>query len=224
MASEAATRTNSLLALLNFAAALAIAFLAWQLAKTGYLLKNKKETPPRPEFYDWVDPAKGVKILMFYPAEAAITEGDTATICFGVANAKAVRIEPPIDRLWPTINRCIADSPSRDTRYTLTAEDAQGRQVTESFVLKVLPDPARAPRIAWFRKSRETVDNGKRIFTVCFRVWNSTSVHFNPPLLPDSALFEGCLYAAPDKTTTYTLTATGRHGEKVQQTLTLEVP
>ena len=224
MAAEAVTGSNRIFAIFNFTAALALAFLAWQLAKTGYLLKNKKDPPPRHESLDWVDPTKGLKIIMFYAAEGAILEGDSVIICYGVANAKSVRIDPPIDRIWPSINHCISDSPLRDTRYTLTAEDANGRQATESFLVSVLPDPARAPRIAWFRKSREIVDNGKHIFSVCFRVWNSTSVRFDPPLLPESSIFEGCMYAAPEKTTTYTLTATGRHGEKVQQKLTLEIP
>ena len=102
--------------------------------------------------------------------------------------------------------------------------DEKGRESSVSFLLQVVPDPKRAARIAYFRKSREIIDNNKHVFTVCFRAWNATTVRIDPPLIPESAIFEGCMYAAPEQTTTYTLTATGRHGEKVQQKLTLEVP
>jgi hypothetical protein len=41
--------------------------------------------------------------------------------------------------LWPALNRCLYVQPQRETRYTLTAEGADGKRVTESFVLKVAP-------------------------------------------------------------------------------------
>lgn len=102
---------------------------------------------PRPAAFDWVDPSKGLKIIMFYGSPGIVDEGETASICFGVQNAKSVRIEPPLAELKPTFNRCLEASPVKDTRYTLTAEDGKGQVVTESFELKVRPDPRRGMRV-----------------------------------------------------------------------------
>lgn len=105
--------------------------LRWRAARMG------TEPPPRPVAFDWVDPAKGLKIIMFYGSPGVIDAGETVSICFGVQNAKSVRIDPPLAELKPTFNRCLETAPVKDTRYTLTAEDGNGKVVTESFELKV---------------------------------------------------------------------------------------
>src|SRR5262249_23151698 len=63
-----------------------------------------------------------VKILQFYASEATATEGKKSLICYGVLNAKAIRIEPLREAVLPALNRCVEIEPLRDTRYTLTAE------------------------------------------------------------------------------------------------------
>ena len=113
------------------------AILQWRARQFG------PATPPRPAYFDWVDPAKGLKIIMFYGAPGVVDAGESASICYGVQNAKSVRIDPPIKELGPTFNRCVEASPIRDTRYTLTAEDGAGNVVRESFELKVRPQPRR---------------------------------------------------------------------------------
>ena len=78
-----------------------------------------------------------LKIVSFYTTPGAIARGEKALICYGVANAKTVRLDPPVERVWPSVSRCLEVSPSRDTKYTLTAEDAQGHRETASFLLRV---------------------------------------------------------------------------------------
>jgi hypothetical protein len=56
-----------------------------------------------------------------------------------VVGAKTVRLEPPVEEVWPALNRCLQVSPARDTEYRLIAQDATGHAVSESFVLRVLP-------------------------------------------------------------------------------------
>src|SRR5579883_1039151 len=72
-----------------------------------------------------------VRILQFYAREGTVTEGDRTVLCYGVVNAKAVRLEPPIDNVYPAVNRCIDAAPGRQTQYTLTAEGPDGRTVSE---------------------------------------------------------------------------------------------
>ncbi|HVP45501.1 MAG TPA: hypothetical protein VMT32_02925 [Bryobacteraceae bacterium] len=78
-----------------------------------------------------------LRILDFYVAPGIISHGQKALLCYGVANANSVRLEPAVERMYPAISRCFEVAPPHDTRYTLTAEDAQGHTATESFMLQV---------------------------------------------------------------------------------------
>jgi hypothetical protein len=48
-------------------------------------------------------------------------------------------MDPPIAGLYPTLSKCVEVRPRKETRYTLTAEDAAGRTVSKSIVLPVRP-------------------------------------------------------------------------------------
>jgi hypothetical protein len=78
-----------------------------------------------------------LKILNFYVTPGTIARGAKALICYGVSNAKTVRIDPAVERAYPSVSRCFEVTPRRDTRYTLTAEDGHGHTATASFVLHV---------------------------------------------------------------------------------------
>jgi hypothetical protein len=78
-----------------------------------------------------------LKILNFYATPATLRRGEKGMVCYGVANAKAVRLDPPVERVWPSVGRCFEVTPRKDTHYTLTAEDAQGQTAEQSFVLPV---------------------------------------------------------------------------------------
>jgi hypothetical protein len=79
----------------------------------------------------------GIKILSFYVSPGLIRRGDKALVCYGVVNARTVRLDPAVERVWPSASRCFTVMPDRETRYTLTAEDAEGHTARESFVLQV---------------------------------------------------------------------------------------
>ncbi|MGA3189326.1 MAG: hypothetical protein ABSF22_19660 [Bryobacteraceae bacterium] len=74
-----------------------------------------------------------LKITQFY----ANYGGAKTLVCYGVANAKSVRIEPAIEEITPSLGRCIEASPPKTTEYTLTAEDGAGHSVTQTIVVKV---------------------------------------------------------------------------------------
>lgn len=179
------------------------------------------ETPKRPEAFDWVDPAKGLKIIMFYGTPPVLLKGETASICFGVQNAASVRIEPPIATLRPTLNRCLEASPAADTRYTLTARDASGHEVSESFVLKVSRPAAPAPRIEYFRVDQSSSTKDGKLYKLCFAASNAELVSIEPPAFPPRKLALGCFPALPTKATGYTLTVTGAGGRQVSKSLTI---
>ena len=70
---------------------------------------------------------------------AALRKGTAANICYGVTGAARLRLEPPVEEVWPALNHCLQVKPSRDTEYRLTAEDSAGHSVSESFTLRVYP-------------------------------------------------------------------------------------
>ncbi len=73
-----------------------------------------------------------LKILSFYADPAVLARGQRGRLCYGVANAKSARIEPAVERIWPSLGRCVDIAPKGETTYTLTAEDAQGNSASQS--------------------------------------------------------------------------------------------
>ncbi len=79
------------------------------------------------------------KILNFYASPGAIRRGERTTVCYGVSEAKTVRIDPPIEPIQPAISRCLQVAPRKTTQYTLFAEDGKGHSATQNFTLQVIP-------------------------------------------------------------------------------------
>jgi len=77
------------------------------------------------------------QILNFYGSPGAIRRGDSAQLCYGVANAKSVEIEPRTDEVWPSYSRCLDVAPKKTTTYKLTTRDAVGNTKTASVTIEV---------------------------------------------------------------------------------------
>lgn len=77
------------------------------------------------------------EILNFYVAPNLIRPGEQTQLCYGVSNAKEVRLDPPAGAVWPSSARCVYVSPRKDTTYTLTAVDAQGITKTATAAVQV---------------------------------------------------------------------------------------
>jgi len=83
-----------------------------------------------------------VRILQFYASAGAILPGETAMLCYGVRNAKSVRIAPLLDGVYPSLNHCLEVVPSHTTHYTLMAEGYDGAMDARSLTLPVEAYPA----------------------------------------------------------------------------------
>jgi len=95
----------------------------------------------------WLRPASAagpgqVRILRFYASTGAVTEGQSAQLCYGVLNAKAVRIAPPLANVYPAASRCLEIVPKHTTHYTIWAEGFDGRVAVQSLTVPVEPVPA----------------------------------------------------------------------------------
>ena len=80
---------------------------------------------------------KELTIQNFYASPGAIHSGETVQLCYGVANAKTVKLEPQSNPVWPSYSRCVEVTPTKSTTYTLTIADAAGNTRTQTLELKV---------------------------------------------------------------------------------------
>lgn len=80
---------------------------------------------------------KDLAIQSFYASPRAIHKGESAQLCYGVANAKTVKLEPQPNAVWPSHARCVNVSPQKTTTYTLTISDAAGSSQTQALEVKV---------------------------------------------------------------------------------------
>ncbi|HXT27594.1 MAG TPA: hypothetical protein VN749_22450 [Candidatus Eisenbacteria bacterium] len=77
-----------------------------------------------------------LSIQMLY-ATPELRRGETAQVCFGVANAKSVKLEPQTSPVWPSHNLCVEVKPVKTTVYTLTASGADGQTVAQQVTVRV---------------------------------------------------------------------------------------
>jgi hypothetical protein len=80
---------------------------------------------------------KELAIQSFYASPGAVRRGETVQLCYGVANAKTVKLEPQSNPVWPSYVRCVDVTPSKTTTYTLTVEDAAGHTQSQTLEVKV---------------------------------------------------------------------------------------
>src|SRR5579884_950022 len=79
-----------------------------------------------------------VKIVSFYVSQDPIRAGEQVDLCYGVANAKTVKIDPTVGDVWPSLHRCMSVAPKQNTTYKLTADDGTGKTQEQSVVLHVM--------------------------------------------------------------------------------------
>ncbi len=80
---------------------------------------------------------KELAIQMFYASPGAIHRGESTQLCYGVANAKTVKLEPQSNPVWPSFSRCVEVAPAKTTTYILTIEDASGNTKSQTLEVKV---------------------------------------------------------------------------------------
>jgi hypothetical protein len=76
-------------------------------------------------------------ILSFYAVPGHVRRGESVQLCYGVSYSRNVRIEPHVEGVWPSRNRCVEVRPEKDTIYTLIAEDDEGKTATAEVAVTV---------------------------------------------------------------------------------------
>jgi hypothetical protein len=80
---------------------------------------------------------KELAIQTFYAIPGEIRRGQSVQLCYGVANAKTVTLQPQSNPVWPSYARCVDVTPAKTTTYTLTIADAAGNTKSQSVEVKV---------------------------------------------------------------------------------------
>lgn len=163
-----------------------------------------------------------VQITQFYARDPILPSGEKTLLCYGVANAKSVRLTPPVDKVWPAFTRCIDAAPVKDTTYILIAEGEDGKEVSQSVTVQIGPP---LPKILEVSVNSLSVHAGEQV-TVCYKVKNAASVKAEPgrPMnLRVLSASHGCVADRPTKTTTYTVTAYGAEGLTDTERVTVHV-
>ncbi len=160
-----------------------------------------------------------VKITQFYARAGDMTDAERNIICYGVRNAKSVRISPPVEDLTPSLNRCFWVNPKQDTTYTLFAEGFDGTHDSASFQLSVKPAP---PHIQYVAVSHDEVRRGEPV-TICYGVDHAKGVRLEPLGMALPPLEKNCNRFYPSVTMKYTLVAFDGAGRTDREKFSIRV-
>lgn len=78
-----------------------------------------------------------IKFSTFSADSGVLRRGEHTQLCYGVVNARTVKLDPPIEAAKPTYYHCVEIAPAKTTTYTITAEDAKGNIKSQSLTIQV---------------------------------------------------------------------------------------
>jgi hypothetical protein len=193
-------------------------------AAASFLLLIGCASKPAAEAPKQADVVRKPRILLFYPSASVAALGEQVLICYGVEDASAVKIDPAIEQLTPSFNRCFQYAPSKTATYTLTATGKDGSSVTQAFEIKVQGIARQKTSdsvIATFVATSNDVPAGSPV-ALCFDASGAQRIRVEPDQqLPADK--KGCFIVRPAKTTDYTLIATTRAGGEERRRVTVRV-
>ncbi|MCC7176101.1 MAG: hypothetical protein IT159_12980 [Bryobacterales bacterium] len=188
------------------------------------------EAPPRAE--EAPPPAarsEAVRITHFYAGSKEIAGNQSVGLCYGVENAKRVRLEPPVEQLTPGYNRCFYLTPARTTTYRLVAEGFEGSTASESVTVKVRPaaaapaPPETYPGLFTMTFASTPEVSPGEAATLCYGAPEAAQVTVDPPVQQLKPAGRFCFEVKPERTTTYRFSAMGKNGAMETATLTVKV-
>ncbi len=111
-------------------------FLRWRSNQSIERSAERKATEDDRKVLDRLGGGE-MKILSFYADPAVVRKGSKGLLCYGVAFAQSVRIEPDVEPVKPALSRCVDIHPTAPAKYTLTATDARGGVETRTVDVSV---------------------------------------------------------------------------------------
>lgn len=78
-----------------------------------------------------------IRFTTFGADSGLLKPGEKTELCYGVVNAKNVKVDPPVGETKPSYHHCIEIAPKKTTTYTITADDGAGHSKSESLTIRV---------------------------------------------------------------------------------------
>ena len=111
----------------------------WQNHSIEYRANRERAAKQRENDRATLDQMGGKELAIqtFYATPGEVRRGEPVQLCYGVANAKSVKLEPQSNPVWPSYARCVEVTPAKTTTYTLTIADAGGNAKSQSLTVTV---------------------------------------------------------------------------------------
>jgi hypothetical protein len=136
-----------------------------------------------------------------------------------------VRLDPPVEDIKPSPNRCFGLVPRESRTYTLVALGDDGIEVRESFRIQVDDKPAAPARkqdsmIQFFTANATEVPTGQNV-TICYGVQGAHKLTLHPGSRPLEPVPRNCIMTRVTEATTFKLVADGPSGRVETESLTI---
>lgn len=138
-----ASRIRALLPYTTVAMIIVALYVAWTLYsrhQANQAAEEAIQTKRAEENKRIVDQVYGSGEIKFSTMSAdtgVLTRGQTTQLCYGVVNAKTVKMDPPLEQLKPSYYHCLEVAPKKTTTYTITADDGAGHTKSQSLTIQV---------------------------------------------------------------------------------------
>ncbi|HEY7212593.1 MAG TPA: hypothetical protein VH477_20110 [Bryobacteraceae bacterium] len=96
-----------------------------------------KEQAQRQKTVDAVFGNGEITFSVFSADRGVLKRGQQTQLCFGVTNAKTLKLDPPVAEIKPAYRHCLEIAPTKTTTYTITADDGKGHTKSESLTVRV---------------------------------------------------------------------------------------
>ena len=137
------SRVRALLPYTTVALIIAALYVAWTFysryesnRRAHEALQSSKEEA-RKRVVDQIYGAGEIRFTTFGADSGVLRRGESTELCYGVVNAKTVKLNPPVEQAKPSYHHCVEVAPKTTTTYTITAEDGRGNTKSESITIQV---------------------------------------------------------------------------------------
>lgn len=137
------SRLRALLPYTTVAVIIAALYVAWTFysryesnRKAQQAIQAERDEA-RKRVVDQIYGSGEIKFTTFGADSGVLKRGESTELCYGVVNAKTVKIDPPVEQAKPSYHHCIEITPKTTTTYTITAADGRGNSKSESITVQV---------------------------------------------------------------------------------------
>jgi hypothetical protein len=137
------SRLRAILPYTTIAMVIAALYVAWtfysrhEANRSAIEAIQKKKAEENKRYVGQVYGSGEVKFIAMSADRGVLAPGQSAQLCYGVVNAKAVKVDPPVEQLKPSYQHCFEVAPKKTTTYTITADDGAGHAKSESLTIQV---------------------------------------------------------------------------------------